>query len=464
MCDTMVAVPPRGSNEPILFAKNSDREPGEAQVVEHHLPASHAGAALRCTWIEIPGISKTSEMVLSRPAWMWGAEMGANIHGLAIGNEAVFTRVPVERSGLTGMDLLRLALERCHAAREALDLITTLIRAHGQGGRMGYRNKGFRYHSAFMLADPSEAWILETAGRFWAAKRVEGVATISNVLSIEDDFDLISDDAVSHARERGWCTAAKDFGFARCYGDRLYRFLAGGEQRRACTLQRLGGTGGRPDLEAMKAALRSHGGKSPTAGWRMENPCAHASWLPTRHAGQTTGSMVSRLSRKGSMHWLTGTSSPCLSVFKPVVLGLGEVDTGPAPSPGGFDPDSLFWRHEVLHRRVLVDYERRRELFDEERLALESRGRGRPAIDEAKGTPAKSGSRAHEGAVEPPTPEGRPRASQCPSAEAASELWEEHRALLPEWSKRVLLGRGGGLGPLASVWWRRQSRLDGVPH
>ena len=48
---------------------------------------------------------------MSKPAWMWGAEMGANEHGVAIGNEAVWNRLSdteydaVPR--LLGMDLLR---------------------------------------------------------------------------------------------------------------------------------------------------------------------------------------------------------------------------------------------------------------------------------------------------------------------------------------------------------------------
>ncbi len=120
MCDTIVAVPPATADGAVWFGKNSDREPGEAQLVEH-LPAQRfsAPAKLQCTYVEIPQAAQTYEVLLSRPFWMWGAEIGVNQRGLAIGNEAVFTKVPVPKTGLTGMDLLRLALERSATAREA---------------------------------------------------------------------------------------------------------------------------------------------------------------------------------------------------------------------------------------------------------------------------------------------------------------------------------------------------------
>ncbi len=429
MCDTMVAVPPTTADGAVWFAKNSDREPGEAQLVEH-LPARFysSPAALRCTYLEIPQVKRTYEVLLSRPFWMWGAEMGANEYGVAIGNEAVFTRLPVERTGLTGMDLLRLALERATCAREALELITHLIARYGQGGYCGYRHKKFRYHNSFIIADPNEAWVLETAGPFWVAERARGIRTISNVLTIGREFDLISPEAFPYARSQGWCRAAADFDFARCFGDPFYGLLSGGQQRRACTWRRLNLSAGKIGLEEMFAALRDHNGLRPEQGWRLQMPCAHASWWPARQSGQTTGSMVSRLQQGRSQHWLTGTSSPCLSVFKPVVLGGQLLMAGPQPG-AGFDPATLFWRHERLHRLVLRDYLYYKGMFESDRSALEARIV--QEFSEQKGE----------------------KNFQC--------YWDKHWQAITAWSRQLAASRPKrSFAPWFHRYWRRQQKLD----
>ena len=58
----------------------------------------------------------TYETILSKPAWLWGAEMGANSFGVAIGNEAVWNRLSDSEYDavprLLGMDLLRYMILR----------------------------------------------------------------------------------------------------------------------------------------------------------------------------------------------------------------------------------------------------------------------------------------------------------------------------------------------------------------
>ena len=79
MCDTFVALPSLTLNGDTLFAKNSDRDANEAQIVEYFPARDHAPEKqVRLTYIEIPEAPRTHEVLLSRPYWMWGAEMGAN--------------------------------------------------------------------------------------------------------------------------------------------------------------------------------------------------------------------------------------------------------------------------------------------------------------------------------------------------------------------------------------------------
>ena len=62
-------------------------------------------------------------------------------------------------------------------------VITDLLGAHGQGGPCSDTLPDFSYHNSFLVADPGEAWVLETAGTLWVAEKVEaGVRNISNCL------------------------------------------------------------------------------------------------------------------------------------------------------------------------------------------------------------------------------------------------------------------------------------------
>jgi dipeptidase len=345
MCDTLVTV----LADRVLFAKNSDRDPNEAQFLDWQPRRENEdGATLRCTWITIPQARITHAVLLSRPFWMWGAEIGANEHGVMIGNEAVFTRQPYAATGLTGMDLVRLGLERGATAAQAVSVITELLEIHGQGGGCGLEDRSFTYHNSFLVADPRGAWVLEAAGRLWQAKRIEHAWSISNGLTLPGLIEQ---------------------------SDRLRTRVSMCRIRRALTLAAAERAG---DVGDMMRALRNHGdGPEPRyhlLNGAMAAPCMHAGGLLA--ASQTTASWVAELRPDAVRHWVTGTAAPCVSLFKPVRVD-DPLDLGPTPTDRA-DPRSLWWRHERLHRQVLRDPVRLRPLFAAERDSIEARWRAAP--------------------------------------------------------------------------------------
>ncbi|MFQ6609313.1 MAG: C69 family dipeptidase [Fidelibacterota bacterium] len=362
MCDTFVVMKESTSNNTIIFGKNSDREPNEAQIVEYYDAKDYPeDSQLTCTHITIPQVSHTNSILISRPFWMWGAEMGTNEHGVIIGNEAVFTRLPYDtKTGLTGMDLLRLALERSETAKQALDTITDLIAKYGQGGNCGYNSKLF-YHNSFMIADKSEAWILETAGDFWAAKKVSHFAAISNRLTIRNDFDLIHPEAISFAASRAWARSKKNFNFAKCFTEPVYTRLTGSRSRLDSTRRKLSESTGDFTVQSAMKILRSHGCDpyDPKGQPLMDSICAHSANPVTRHAAQTCNSMIVENSNDITTIWTTMTSAPCTSSYKPMFMKSIPEGVVNNSSDTHLSSKNMWWNHEILHRSILLDYSNR---------------------------------------------------------------------------------------------------------
>lgn len=351
MCDTMVALGSHTADGSVIFAKNSDRHPNEPLIVIRVPRRQHPkGSRVKCTYMEIEQAEETFAAVLLKPSWIWGAEMGFNEFGLNIGNEAVFTREPYGEPRLLGMDMLRIALERCRTSDEALQTLIALLERYGQGGNCGYQKK-FTYHNTFLMADPRSAWLLETAGPYWAARKIEGVANISNRLTIGNRFDRCHPALIRHAVEKKWCRGESDFDFARCYTDPFTTKFSCAAERSAAVRQVLDGEAGRITPETMKTILRSHDEKTEGrqfARYSLKSVCMHGGFIYGDH---TTGSYVASLGKQRPTYLITGSSTPCLAVFKPYWMTGGETVT--------FREDQQeqavdYWKkREMLHRCVL---------------------------------------------------------------------------------------------------------------
>jgi secernin len=307
MCDLLLALGPATESGRALFGKNSDRPPTELQAIEWLAPRRDAGP-LRATYIDVaPHRGDTVGALVSRPTWMWGVEHGVNQAGVAVGNATIFTTLDPRGlpPALTGMDLVRLALERATTAGEAMHVVIDLLERYGQGGS-GYADRVHPYWSSFLIADADDGWVLETSGRAWASEQVGRTRATSNRTTIYE-FDAAHrhpGQPVETLVDPRW--------------EASQRMLAAEPV----------------NVADFKAHLRSHTGQD---GYTV---CMHAD-----DDQASTASIVVELPRLAHM----SLGSPCRSVFVPLYVGR-DIGT-PLPWP-------RFAALRPSHRRALDELER----------------------------------------------------------------------------------------------------------
>jgi hypothetical protein len=163
----------------------------------------------------------------------------------------------------------------------------------------------------------------------------------------------------------------------------------GAPTRQAFTYKSLAAALEQNTPEKIFEIMRHHGeGYHPAEAEAHRNICVHAGPQENRW-WQADGVMVTDVGPDGVMAWVTGTSGTCVSIFKPVFLGQDLPDIGPYPTEH-FDPRSLWWKHELLHRRAMAAFDNLVPEIRQDFDALEAEFLSQaPAV--RKGVPAEKG-------------------------------------------------------------------------
>lgn len=162
-----------------------------------------------------------------------------NEHGLVIAESTWGGREELEGTGVIDYgSLIYVTLQRAKTAREALKVMTDLVKTYG------YASTG----ESFSIADPDEAWILELIGKgkqgkdaVWVARRVPdgyiaGHANHPRIhrfpLKDKSGETIYSPDVIKFARKQGYFNGKdEEFDFSKAYGVTDFGALRGCDAR-----------------------------------------------------------------------------------------------------------------------------------------------------------------------------------------------------------------------------------------
>ncbi len=202
----------------ITYAADSHTLYGE---LYHQPAADHAPGTMRAVYDWDSGAYRGE---IPEVAHTYATIGNMNEHGLTIAESTWGGRPELEGSGLIDYgSLIYITLQRARTAREAIDVMTGLVRDYGYGSE----------GESFSVADADEVWIMELIGKgktdpgaVWVARRVpdgyiSGHANHARIHTFpqnEKETTIYSPDVIDFARKQGYYKGKdKDFDFSRAY-------------------------------------------------------------------------------------------------------------------------------------------------------------------------------------------------------------------------------------------------------
>lgn len=190
----------------LFYQKGGKHQPGEMRKLYHYESNNYLGEIPEAdSTYAVIGLTNEHQLTILETTW-GGREELADSTGL-----------------FDYGSLMQVTLQRARTAREALQVMTSLVEKYG------YQSEG----ESFTIADPNEVWIMDMIGKgpgggapVWVAVRIpddciSGHANQARIrqFPLKDKENCIySKDVITFARQKGYFTGKdKDFSFADAY-------------------------------------------------------------------------------------------------------------------------------------------------------------------------------------------------------------------------------------------------------
>lgn len=362
-------------NYDTIFAGNCDRPINDATMTVHKRARDISNksdvkfkgktilSADDKAFLGIDFVGERIPCFLLKSESLWGAESGANKHGLCGAVVPVKSKLFVKsKFNLDAQSMLRFCLEWTKSADDALSLLLQLFEKN-EGAP--YTLDGENLSSSFIISDKDKAIKIETASKCYCVKTMTGGHfSISNCYTITTDFDIISENAKS---ERSKLLKDKEgsVNFAETFGNKKWakKWCAQAkiEQINLC-MEKYHKT---IISDKARELLRSHAQDNKSKQEISKNSvCMHGSndWNYS-----TAASIICCLNQTRNYYYFTAASMPCVNIFKPVSF------CDNIPIYGEEDSAVESWlRREKLVRYIISGQINKRE-FNQISIAFENK-------------------------------------------------------------------------------------------